>query len=98
MFFHSLYYLFLWLCWVFIAEWRLASRGYSLVTTPGFLLTVASLVGHRPCSLSSAAVAHSLRCPAADVIFPDQESNPSALHWQAGSLPLDHQGNPALTF
>ena len=69
MFFHSLYYLFLWLCWVFVAVWRLASRGYSLVTTPGFLLTVASLVGHRPCSLSSAAVAHSLRCPAADVIF-----------------------------
>ena len=26
-----------------------------------------------------------LRCPAAGVIFPDQGSNPSPLHWQVGS-------------
>ena len=27
-------------------------------------------------------------------IFPDQGSNPHPLHWQAGSLPLSHQGSP----
>ena len=27
-------------------------------------------------------------------IFPDQGSNPCPLHWQADSLPLDHQGRP----
>jgi len=65
---------------------------------PGFLLAVASLVEHRLYSLSPAVVAHRLSCPAACVIFPDQGSNPSPLHWQVDSLPLDHQGNPALTF
>ena len=28
-------------------------------------------------------------------IFPTQGSNPCLLHWQAGSLPLSHQGSPA---
>ena len=27
-------------------------------------------------------------------IFPIQGSNPSLLHWQAGSLPLSHLGSP----
>ena len=31
-------------------------------------------------------------------IFPDQGSNLCLLHWQADSLPLSHQGSPALLF
>ena len=34
--------------------------------------------------------------PAACGIFPDQRSNPRLLHWQADSLPLDHQGSPTV--
>ena len=35
-----------------------------------------------------------LSCSTASGIFSDQGSNPWALHWQADSLPLNHQGNP----
>ena len=31
-------------------------------------------------------------------IFLTQGSNPHLLHWQAGSLPLSHQGSPHLMF
>ena len=30
----------------------------------------------------------------ADGMFPDRGSNSCLLHWQVGSLPLSHQGNP----
>ena len=46
----------------------------------GLLIVMASLVAE-----------HS--CPVACGIFPDQGSNPCLLHWQADSLPLDHQGS-----
>ena len=39
-----------------------------------------------------------LRCPVACGIFRDQGSNRCLLHWQAVSLPLSHQGSPALLF
>ena len=29
-------------------------------------------------------------------VFPDQESNPCLLHWQADSLPLSHRGSPII--
>ena len=35
-----------------------------------------------------------LTCPTARGIFLDQGSNLCPLHWQAGSLPLSHQGSP----
>ena len=35
-----------------------------------------------------------LVAPWASEIFLDQGSNPCLLHWQAGSLPLSHQGSP----
>ena len=38
-----------------------------------------------------------LNCPTASEIFLAQGSNPCPLHWQAGSLPLAHQGRPAAT-
>ena len=43
----------------------------------------------------SVAVAHGPSCSVACEIFPDQDSNPCPLHWQADSQPLRHQGSPA---
>ena len=45
----------------------------------------------------SAIVAHGPRCSAACGIFPDQGSNLGALHWQADSQPLRHQGSPPIS-
>ena len=42
----------------------------------------------------SVVVAHGPSCSAACGIFPDQGSKPCALHWQADSQPLRHQGSP----
>ena len=42
----------------------------------------------------SVVVAHRPSCSAACRIFPDQGLNPCALHWQADSQPLCHQGSP----
>ena len=39
-------------------------------------------------------MAHGLSYSAACGIFPDQDSNPCPLHWQADSKPLHHQGSP----
>ena len=44
----------------------------------------------------SVIVAHGPSCSAACGIFPDQGSNPCALHWQADSQPLRHQGSPSV--
>ena len=44
----------------------------------------------------SVIVAHGPSHSAACGIFPDQGSNPCALHWQADSHPLRHQGSPIL--
>ena len=44
----------------------------------------------------SVVVAHGSSRSAACGIFPDQGSNPCALHWQADSQPLCHQGSPAV--
>ena len=46
----------------------------------------------------SVVVAHGPSCSAACGIFPDQGSNPCALHWQADSQPLCHQGSPGESF
>ena len=54
---------------------------YSLDAMLGLLTMVASLVGHR------------LSCLAAHKIFPTLGWNLCPLHWQADSLPLDHQGS-----
>ena len=42
--------------------------------------------------------AHRLSCSAACGIFQDQGSNPYLLHWQADSLPLNHQESPSNYF
>ena len=99
------YYLFLffWLCWVFVSV-----RGLSLVVASGGHSSsrCAGLSLSRPLLLrstgsrcaGSVVVAHGPSCSAACGIFPDQDSNPCALHWQADSQPLRHQGSPRSTF
>ena len=47
-------------------------------------------------STSSTAVAHGLSCSETCGVFPDQGSDPCLLHWQAETLPLSHQGSPAI--
>ena len=42
----------------------------------------------------SVVVAHGPSRSTACGIFPDQDSNPCPLHWQADSPPLHHQGSP----
>ena len=47
--------------------------------------TSSGVVTHRLQSAGSVVVAHGLSCSSACGIFPDQGSNPCALHWQADS-------------
>ena len=89
----------LWLCWVFVSV-----RGLSLVAPSGGHSSsrCAGLSLSRPLLLrstgsrraGSAIVAHGPSRSVAYGIFPDQGSNPRALHWQADSQPLCHQGSP----
>ena len=91
--------IYFWLCWVFIAAYRLSlvesSRGYSLLRCAGFSLQWLFLLqsmGSRRAGFSSwgaqtsVVVAHRLSCSVACGIFPDQGSNPCPLHWQEDSL------------
>ena len=96
------------LIYVFMAAGSLLLRGYSLVVVHKLLIAVASLVqvtGFRYLGLvvvfpglqstGSVVVAQGLiSCPVACGIFLDQGLNPRLLHWQADSLPLNHQGLP----
>ena len=80
-------------------------RGLSLVAESGGHSSsrCAGLSLSRPLSLRSTGsrraglvvVAHGPSCSAACGIFPDQGSNPCALHWQVDSQPLRHQGSPS---
>ena len=45
---------------------------------------------------SSTAGAPGLSCSETCGVFPDQGSDPCLLHWQAETLPLSHQGSPAI--
>ena len=80
-----MYLFYFWLLWsFFLMDFALvaASRNYSLVEAPGLQST------------GSVFVAHGLSCSVGCGIFLDQGSNPCPRHWQAGSLPLSHQGRP----
>ena len=101
-FFSNFIYLFyFWLCWVFVSV-----RGLSLVLASGGPSSsrCAGLSLSRPLLLRSTGsrragsviVAHGPSCSVACGILPDQDSNPCALHWQADSQPLRHQGSPRL--
>ena len=99
LFIYLFIYIYFWLCWVFVSV-----RGLSLVAASGGHSSsrCAGLSLLRPLLLRSTAsrragsviVAHGPSCSAACGIFPDQDSNPCALHWQADSQPLRHQGSP----
>ena len=76
-----------------------ASGGHSSSRCAGLSLSRPLLLrstGSR--RAGSAIVAHGLSCSAACGIFPDQGLNPCALHWQADSQPLRHQGSPRMIF
>ena len=106
--FFCFYYLFilfiyLWLCWVFVSVRGLspvpASRGHSSSRRAGLSLSRPLLLrstGSR--RAGSVVVAHGPSCSTACGIFPDQGSNPCALHRQADSQPLRHQGSPVSWF
>ena len=92
-----------WLCWVFVSVWGpslvVASGGHSSSRCAGLSLSRPLLLrstGSR--RAGSVVVAHGPSCSAACGIFPDQGLNPCALHWQADSQPLCHQGSPMLQF
>ena len=72
------------------------SWGCCLVAVHGLLTAVGfSCAGARARqSTGSVVVAHGLSCSLARGIFLDQGSNLNLLHWQADSLPLNHQGSP----
>ena len=98
-----IYYIYFWLCWVFVSV-----RGLSLVVASGVHSSswCAGLSLSRPLPLrgtgsrraGSVVVAHGPSCSVACGIFPDQGSNPCPLHWQADSQPLRHQGSPSHVF
>ena len=72
-----------------------SKRGPLIIAVHWPLTIAASLVGSTASRRAgSVVVAHGPSCSAACGIFPDQGSNPCALHWQAVSQPLRHQGSP----
>ena len=92
-------FFYFWLCWVFVSVRGLspvaASGGHSSSRCMGLSLLWPLLLqstGSR--RAGSVVVAHGPSCSEACGIFPDQGSNPCALHWQADSQPLRHQGSP----
>ena len=98
-----LFFIYLWLCWVFVSVQGLslvaASGGHSSLRCAGLSLSRPLLLrstGSR--RAGSVVVAHWPSCSAARGIFPDQGSNPCPLHWQADSQPLRHQGSPQACF
>ena len=85
-----------WLCWAFVAARRLskfaASTYYFSLQCSG--LSLRWLLFQ---STGSVVVAHGLSCSTACGIYPEQQLNLWALHWQMDSQSLDHQESPALT-
>ena len=101
-------FIYVWLCWVFIALHEL-----SLVTVVGgcsrlgctglplcWLLLLWSM-GSRYTGFSSCAsrgLEHRLSCSEAYGVFPDQGPNPCPLHWQADPYLPRLQGSPTFNF
>ena len=98
-FFFNLFIYYLWVCWVFVSVRGLspvvASGGHSSSRCAGLSLSRPLLLrstGSR--RAGSVTAAHGPSCSAAYGIFPDRDSNPCSLQWQADSQPLHHQGSP----
>ena len=80
-------------------DWFNVDCAGSLLLHPGFLYLwqkeASHCSGFSCCEVrASVLMAHGLSCCAAYGIFPNQGSSSCALHWQAGSQPLDHQRSP----
>ena len=84
-------FIYVWLCWVFIAVWAFLqlrrARDYSLVAVRGFSLRC--LVAEH--GLNSCGIWAQLLHGIQDI--PRQGSKLCLLHWQADSLLLNHQGS-----
>ena len=78
------------LCMGFLFLQGLLSCSASLVAKHRLYGMWALVVRHS----GSVLVGHGLSCSMACGIFPDRESNPCPLHWQADSYPPYHQGSP----
>ena len=92
-------FIYFWLCWVLVSVRGLppvvASGDHSSSQCTGLSLSRPLLLrstGSR--RTGSVVVAHGPSRSAACGILPDQGSNPCALHRQADSQPLRHQGSP----
>ena len=96
-------FIYFWLCWVLVSVRGLppvvASGDHSSSQCTGLSLSRPLLLrstGSR--RTGSVVVAHGPSRSAACGILPDQGSNPCALHRQADSQPLRHQGSPDRAF
>ena len=83
---HVHFFLYFWRHWVFVA-----AHGFFSSVAHGLLFAVASLLvkhrlqactGFSTCTMWAQLVTPGLSCSSACGVFPDQESNPHALHWQ----------------
>ena len=99
---HFFFFNFIYLFYLFMAVLglRFCARAFSSCGKRGPLFIAV----RRPLTIVASPVAeHRLQTrrlsrSAACGIFPDQGSNPCALHQQADSQPLHHQGSPTPTF
>ena len=84
------------LCWVFVSTRGLSPAAALFIAVRGPLTVAVSLVAEQGSRRTgSVVVAHGPSCSVACGILPDQGSNPCALHRQADSQPLRHQGSPS---
>ena len=94
LFFFKWFYLFMTVLSVCCSlDFSLAVSGgsYSPVVVHRLLTAVASFLAEH---MGLVVTLNGPSCLASCGIFPDQRSNPCALHCQVNSLPLSHQGSP----
>ena len=87
-------YYFFGLCWIFAAARGLLSSCGMQASCGGFSCCRAGALGTQ----ASVVVVLGFSCFTACGIFLDQALNLCLLHWQADSLPREHQGSPDLIF
>ena len=101
--YNFIHFIYFWLCWIFVA-----AQAFLQLWQAGATLQL-QCAGSRACGLSSSSswalehmgsvvVAHGPSCSEACGTFQDQGQNLCLLHWQADSLPLNHQGIPKQCF
>ena len=75
-----------------------AREGCSLLCRAGLLCWLLLFRAQALGTLASASWHMGLAALQHVEIFPGEGSNPCPLHWQAGSSPLDHQGNLSVLY